>query len=452
MKRDPASIEAREHDVLVVGGGIAGAWLVWEAASRGLNAALIECADFGQASSWSSLKTAHGGLRHLQRLDLPGFRESVRERRALLRVAPEIVRPLGFAIPADAPLEQLKYFVGGVANDVLSFDRNEGVRSDRRIGSSRLLSAEDLAQIAPKELGWNRAFLWYDAQIAWTERLLMAILHTADEAGAAILNHCLLETATPQEAGFDLIARDSTSGRALKFRAKAVVNAAGSQIEAVARLFGDSCGVVPLIRGANVVVGRDITPRVALGARDLGRFLFLSPWKGLSILGTAYDDGAPPLEALVGDLIESARRAFPWAEISDRDTRAVHSGHVPGRNGEPIYRSRIITHSNPRLLSILTAKYTTARATAEAAIDRAGAALGLRLPPSRSALTELPLARPLGGSLQSQMRAARDGEMATEANDAIRGRLEIGARGASEAEGRIVAEVGETLWPSRPER
>ena len=103
-------------------------------------------------------------------------------------------------------------------------------------------------------------------------------------------------------------------------------------------------------------------------------------------------------------------------------------------------------------LAELTAKYTTARATAEAAIDRVGAALALRLPSSRSALTELPMARPLAGSLQDQMSAARDGEMATEENDAVRGRLEIGARGASEAEGRIVAEAGEALWPSRPER
>ena len=452
MKRDPASIEGREHDVLVVGGGIAGAWLVWEAASRGLNAALIESADFGQATSWSSLKTAHGGLRHLQRLDFLGFRESVHERRALLRVAPEIVRPLTFAIPADALADRVKYFLGGVVNDGLSFDRNEGVRSDRRIGSSRFLSADELAEIAPAGPGWNRAFLWYDAQIAWTERLLMALLHAANGAGAALLNHCILETATPQAAGFDLIARDHASGRSLKFRAKAVVNAAGSQIESVARLFGGSCGVLPQIRGVNVVLGRDITPGVALGARDLGRFLFLSPWNGHSILGTAYDDGARSLEALVGDLIEGARRAFPWAEISARDTRVVHSGHVPGESGEPIYRSRIIAHANRRLLSIVTAKYTTARATAEAAVDRVGAALGVCLQPSRSATTELPLARPLGGSLQSQMSAARDDEMATEEDDAVRGRLEIGARGASELERRIVAEVGEALWSSRPER
>jgi len=135
MKRDPQALSGLEHDVLVIGGGIAGAWTAFEAASRGLSAALIEAEDFGQATSWSSLKTAHGGHRHLQRFDLPGFRESVRERRALLRVAPQIVRPLNFAIAAPGLLEQTKYRLGGTADDLLSFDRNEGVRADRALGT-----------------------------------------------------------------------------------------------------------------------------------------------------------------------------------------------------------------------------------------------------------------------------------------------------------------------------
>ena len=81
--------------------------------------ALVEIEDFGQATSWSSLKTAHGGLRHLQRADLGGFRESVRERRTLLRVAPEVVRPLAFAIGAHGLVERVKYALGGFANEKL---------------------------------------------------------------------------------------------------------------------------------------------------------------------------------------------------------------------------------------------------------------------------------------------------------------------------------------------
>ena len=103
MKRDLAALAGREHDLLVVGGGIHGAAAAWDAAQRGLSVALVEGGDFGSGTSWNSLKTIHGGLRHLQRADLGALRESVRERAALLRIAPELVHPLGFVLPVYGP-------------------------------------------------------------------------------------------------------------------------------------------------------------------------------------------------------------------------------------------------------------------------------------------------------------------------------------------------------------
>src|SRR5207245_3611079 len=91
LRRDLAALASREHDVVVVGGGIHGAAAAWEAASRNLSVALLEAHDFGAGASWNSLKTIHGGLRHLQRLDVAGLRESARERRALLAIAPDLV-------------------------------------------------------------------------------------------------------------------------------------------------------------------------------------------------------------------------------------------------------------------------------------------------------------------------------------------------------------------------
>src|SRR6185436_6212419 len=99
MKRDLGALVDREHDLLVIGGGIGGAAAAWDAAQRGLSVALVEAADFGSGASWNSLKTVHGGLRHLQRADVVGLRESARERRALLRMAPALIRPLSFLVP-----------------------------------------------------------------------------------------------------------------------------------------------------------------------------------------------------------------------------------------------------------------------------------------------------------------------------------------------------------------
>ena len=429
MNRDLVALQDREHDVLVIGGGIAGAWTVWEAASRGLKAALVDLADFGQATSWSSLKTAHGGLRHLQRLDIVGFRESVRERRVLLRVAPEVVRPLRFALAARGAFDRVKFLMGGLANDVLSRDRNAGLPADRHIGPTQLMGRATAAALDPAFAG-SAAFVWQDAQITHTERLLIGLLHAAVDASAVVVNHLHVQSGRERAGGFEVGAVDVLENRSLTIRARSIVNASGAHLESVARQFGESCGSPPFIRGVNVVLSRSLVPHCAIGAKDRGRYLFLVPWLGQSILGTVYDDGRGPVDALVRDLMDAGRRAFPWAGLSNDHIRVVHAGHVPeGSGGEPIYRSRLIKHKNASLVSLLTAKYTTARATAEAVVESLGRALSLPLPSSVSAERELLEARPLSGTLAQRREVAYRDEMARTDADAIRGRLSEGALG-----------------------
>ena len=99
MKRDPIALCEREHNLVVVGGGIFGVALAWEAASRGLSVALLERDDFCGAASANSFKMVHGGIRYLQHGDVFRARESCRERSALLRIAPHLVRPLPIVVP-----------------------------------------------------------------------------------------------------------------------------------------------------------------------------------------------------------------------------------------------------------------------------------------------------------------------------------------------------------------
>ena len=94
MRRDLSRLESEEHDLLVIGAGIQGACIAWDAALRGLRVALVERDDFGAATSANSLRIIHGGLRYLARGDFPRMRESIRERSALLRIAPGLVEPL----------------------------------------------------------------------------------------------------------------------------------------------------------------------------------------------------------------------------------------------------------------------------------------------------------------------------------------------------------------------
>src|SRR3989475_11552825 len=104
MHRDLDLLIGRTFDVLVVGGGIYGLTIAYDAAQRGLSVALIERADFGSGASFNHLRTIHGGLRYLQTLDLGRARESIIERRIIARIAPHAVRPVAFVLPLSRSL------------------------------------------------------------------------------------------------------------------------------------------------------------------------------------------------------------------------------------------------------------------------------------------------------------------------------------------------------------
>src|SRR5437763_809975 len=104
MKRDVDQLTRQTFDVLVVGGGIYGLTIAYDAAQRGLSVALVERDDFGSGASFNHLRTIHGGLRYLQTLDLRRARESLRERRTFARIAPDAVRPLAFVLPLTRSL------------------------------------------------------------------------------------------------------------------------------------------------------------------------------------------------------------------------------------------------------------------------------------------------------------------------------------------------------------
>src|SRR6266511_4938585 len=108
MHRDLDRLTGRTFDVLVVGGGIYGLIIAYDAAQRGLAVALIERDDFGSGASFNHLRTIHGGLRYLQTLDFRRARESVRERRTIARIAPHAVKPLPFALPVYRSLTRGK--------------------------------------------------------------------------------------------------------------------------------------------------------------------------------------------------------------------------------------------------------------------------------------------------------------------------------------------------------
>jgi glycerol-3-phosphate dehydrogenase len=146
-----SALGSTRHDLLVIGGGILGACLAWDAALRGLKVALVERGELGGATSANSLRIIHGGLRYLVRGDLRRMRESIRERSALLRIAPGLVQPFPVAIPAGIPgyPNRPGLRLGLALNDFLSAGPNRHLVPSRHLPAGRTLSAGELTVLCP---------------------------------------------------------------------------------------------------------------------------------------------------------------------------------------------------------------------------------------------------------------------------------------------------------------
>ena len=466
MKRELVALATREWDLVVVGAGIYGAAVAWDAAARGLAVALVEREDFGAGASWNSLKTIHGGMRHLQRLDVASLRESARERRTLLQVAPELVEPLRFLVPCHGlgSSSRAALAIGLFLNDRLTPDRNRGLPAERRIPDGRTLGAAEALALVPglSPRGLHGAALWHDAQAASTERLLLGFVHAAADAGAAVANHveALELLRGPGGRVVGVAVRDVLGGSTLEVRGRLVLNAAGPWADELTARSGLRRTPLPLLRARNLVLRRPLPVPLAVGARSADHFLFLVPWQGRSIVGTSYEPAAAaPSDPLA--FLDEAARAFPWAGIERADLALVHEGLVPGAGGAHglLTRSRIVDHEREDgvlgLVSLHGVKYTTARAVAERAVDLSLRRLGRPHVTCRTAETTLVRARRLTGPLDDRARVAVRAEMALSLADAVLRRLDLGTAGKPPADelaavSRVMAQ--ELGWDAERER
>ena len=193
MFRDLRALAADPFDAVVIGGGVYGLATLWDLASRGLRVALLERGDFAAATSFNSLKTIHGGIRALQHGSLREMREFVRERRALAIIAPHLVRPLPFVVPTYRHPIRNRAAMGlfFATYDRLAADRNRGVDPSRHLPRSRTVGRADCLRLNPAidPTGVTGGAVWHDYQLQATERLPMALLRSAVEAGAVAANY-----------------------------------------------------------------------------------------------------------------------------------------------------------------------------------------------------------------------------------------------------------------------
>ena len=405
--RDPERVASTTYDLLVVGGGIHGLAIAYEAASRGLRSALVEAADFGSGSSFNHQKTVHGGLRALQSLQVRRAREAVRERRALARIAPWLLRPLPFLLgtyrsllrsrPALKAAFQLDACIGR--------DRNAGVEPELHLPAARLISKAATLRLFPgvRPDGLTGGAQWYDYQMVHADRLTIAFAAAADRAGADLLNYAeAVSTAREQERIAGIRVRDALTGAETDLRAAIVVNAAGAGAGRLMDAFGLRTSV-PLLKAMNLVTSKPASDIALAAPTRSGRMLTLVPWNGRALIGTSQssqvvdgpDARVTPEE--VDAFVREANEAFPALQLRPEDVTLVHRGLVPavGHGGGTalLARSRILDHEGDGVagaISVIGAKYTTARGTAERVVDLVARKLRRRIAPSRTGVTVLP--------------------------------------------------------------
>ena len=264
MIRDLSQLTAREFDVLVVGGGIYGLTIAYDAAQRGLLVALVERGDFGAATSFNHLKTIHGGLRYLQSADLRRMRESIRERRAFARIAPRFLSPLPFVMPTGASLTRNPVAMkAALAVDAfVGRDRNDGVDAARHLPAGQIIAGQECHELFQGAVGAvTSAAVWHDYLTVNGDRLTLSFAKAAVNHGAALANYT--EAIGPLKRGVK--ARDNLTGHTFEIRARVLVNAAGPWGAAILEAFGVRTRWT-LLKAMNLVTSRPARKAALVGA------------------------------------------------------------------------------------------------------------------------------------------------------------------------------------------
>lgn len=409
VKRDLNRLANETFDLLVVGAGIYGATIALDAAQRGLSVAIIDRGDFGAATSFNSLKTIHGGVRSLLYGNIREMREFVGERRALMRIAPHLVHPLAFLIPTFRSLVRNRLTLGIflTAYDLGAWDRNDIQDSSKHLPRSRVLRLEEFRQLYPLKDGSHvtGGAMWHDCQMYSSERVTLAFVQSACERDAAAANHveaiAFLRRGNRVEG---VRAKDVLSGDEFDIRARLTINAAGPWVDGLLDLVQHRRGApqAGMSKTMNLVIRR-VTEAHALGGVAGSRFLIIVPWRDRSIAGTSHEayygepDELRVTLANIEKFLAEINIAFPFAKLTPSDVRLVHCGLLPMKSAKGcevklLKKSRIRDHASegiPGLMSVLGVRFSTARLTAQRAVDAAAAILGRETPPCRSAMTPL---------------------------------------------------------------
>ena len=395
-----AALEREAFDVVVIGGGITGAGVALDAATRGFSVALVERGDFSCGTSSRSSKMVHGGLRYLQNFDLGLVREALVERQLMVRLAPHLVKPLPFLVPAfEGARLDVRIGMGLNMYDVMSMRNPRARRRAAREAAleggeywspdrHRTIEQDEVLDLIPALDGRrpSSAYLFYDCQTD-DSRLVLTVLGEAERFGAVCVNGAAV-TELIEERGHaaGVVCEERASGERFTVRAANVVNATGVFADRIRpdELLGEED--VPVIRpsrGTHILLERDRLPMNAAAVLPAGesRTIFALPWLGQTLVGTTDNDYDGDLEhpevsdADVHYLLDAVNSFFE-TDFGSGDLAGAYAGVRPlissadPKKSVDISRRAELYETSSGLITITGGKLTTWRRMAKMVMDR----------------------------------------------------------------------------------
>lgn len=372
-------LRSESFDLLVIGGGITGAGIALDAASRGLKTALVEKHDFAFGTSSRSTKLIHGGLRYLKQLEFGLVREVGSERAVVHQLAPHLVLPEKMLLPL--------YEKRGFGSMLTSFglklyDWLAGVKPEdqrKMLTRKQTLKAEPLLQ--PSDIKGGAIYAEYRTDDA---RLTIEIIKTAARNGAFPVNYCGVDGFIYDEGkivGANIV--DETNGASFEIRAKTVVNAAGPWVDELRELDMSKKGKrLHLTKGVHIVVPREKLPVKQAIYFDVGdgRMIFAIPRDRITYIGTTDTNYKGSKEQVyashedVAYLLDAVNKTFAGTALTINDIESSWAGlrpliHEEGKSASELSRKDEIFESDSGLISIAGGKLTGYRKMAERVVD-----------------------------------------------------------------------------------
>jgi len=395
-------IEGGTFDVCVIGGGATGAGCAWDAQLRGLKTVLIEAGDYASATSSSSTKLVHGGVRYLQQavsdLDAGQYRvvqRALHERRLMLDNAPHLAYPLEILVPCYSRKEVLYYGIGMKLYDWIAGKGNLFPSRHRSVRQS----VERMPMLKPDKLVGTVAY--GDGQFD-DARYDIALIQSFSGEGGEAVNYARVVGLGKDRGGrlCEAEIEDVISHRRFKVQARAFVNATGPFSDHIREMAKP--GIMPRLRlskGVHILLPldkEDTKDAILIPKTDDGRVIFAIPWLGRFLVGTTDDEAklgdemivtkaeaeyllrhlnryiVPPLR--VDQIVSAIAGVRPLVKSTDaRDTKKLIRDH------------EVEMEPESGLISVLGGKWTTHRAMAEDGIDMVLGYLGKPLIPCRTA-------------------------------------------------------------------